>query len=224
MDQRTPGTMALAPSSLERLMIVLAIDTTVWTCSVALWENGQELAFQEVSSEKDQAAILPQLVQKVLGKALPDQVLVNLGPGSFTGIRVGLAFAKGLTMGLNIPLKGMDSFLTTFLCLNNPKDVLILIEAHRKDVFGRRFIQCNPEPPQSLIHEDIEKILKSPFPPAFAGSGLHPILDDLDYKEIVTPWRGAQQLACAYFNNPDKALEAKPFYMREAAVTLSQKT
>jgi tRNA threonylcarbamoyl adenosine modification protein YeaZ len=83
-------------------MKILAIDTTAWNCSVAFWENGQELAFHEEISERDQATLLPQLVKNSLGSSLPDQVIVNLGPGSFTGIRVGLSFAKGFAMGLDI--------------------------------------------------------------------------------------------------------------------------
>ena len=86
-------------------MKILAIDTASWNCSVALWEDGQELAFQEKKSERDQAALLPQLVKEVMGQHKVDQLIVNIGPGSFTGIRVGLAFAKGFAMGLRSSFK-----------------------------------------------------------------------------------------------------------------------
>ncbi|MBX9620593.1 MAG: tRNA (adenosine(37)-N6)-threonylcarbamoyltransferase complex dimerization subunit type 1 TsaB [Alphaproteobacteria bacterium] len=205
-------------------MKILAIDTTAWNCSVAFWENGQELTFHEEISEIDQAALLPQLVKDSLGNSLPDQVIVNLGPGSFTGIRVGLSFAKGFAMGLGIPLKGMDGFLTDFLCLNNQKDVLVLIEAHRKDVFGRRFIKGAPQQPQSLERQDIEKILISPSPPSLTGNGIHPFLDGLDFNEISSPWQGAQKLAIAFFKNPALFVEPHAFYVREADVSLFKKS
>lgn len=216
--------MALASPALERLMKILAIDTTAWNCSVAFWENGQELAFHEKVSERDQAALLPQLVKNSLGSSLPDQVIVNIGPGSFTGIRVGLSFAKGFAMGLDIPLKGMDGFLTDFLCLNNQKDVLILIEARRKDVFGRRFIDGTPQQPQSLEREDLKKILKTSSPPSLAGNGIHPFLDGLDFNEISIPWQGAQKLAFAFFKNPTLFVEPHAFYVREADVSLFKKS
>ncbi len=216
--------MALAAPPLERLMKVLAIDTTAWNCSVAFWENDKELAFHEEVSERDQAARLPQLVKDTLGTSLPDQVIVNLGPGSFTGIRVGLAFAKGFAMGLDIPLKGMDGFLANFLCLNNPKDVLVLIEAHRKDVFGRRFIDGIPQDPQSLKREDLEEILKTSSPPSLAGNGIHPFLDGLDFNETTISWKGAQKLAFAFFKNPTLAVEPQAFYVREADVSLPKKS
>lgn len=216
--------MALASPTLERLMKILAIDTTAWNCSVAFWENGQELAFNEEISERDQAALLPQLVKKSLGNSLPDQVIVNLGPGSFTGIRVGLSFAKGFAMGLDIPLKGMDGFLINFLCLNNQKDVLVLIEAHRKDVFGRRFIDGTPQQPQSLEREELEKILESSSPPFLAGNGIHPFLNGLDFTEISILWQGAQKLAFAFFKNPTLLVEPHAFYAREADVSLFKKS
>lgn len=216
--------MALASPTLERLMKILAIDTTAWNCSIAFWENGQELAFNEEISERDQAALLPQLVRKSLGNSLPDQIIVNLGPGSFTGIRVGLSFAKGFAMGLDIPLKGMDGFLINFLCLDNQKDVLVLIEAHRKDVFGRRFIDGTPQQPQSLEREDLEKILKNSSPPFLAGNGIHPFLDGLDFTEISIPWHGAQKLAFAFFKNPTLLVEPHAFYAREADVSLIKKS
>ena len=80
-------------------MRVLAIDTADWKSSVALWEDGQELSFQENTQERSQAALLPLLVKDVLGERKADLLLVNLGPGSFTGIRVGLAFAAGIFAG-----------------------------------------------------------------------------------------------------------------------------
>ncbi|HUX79050.1 MAG TPA: tRNA (adenosine(37)-N6)-threonylcarbamoyltransferase complex dimerization subunit type 1 TsaB, partial [Alphaproteobacteria bacterium] len=138
-------------------MKVLAIDTAAWKCSVALWEDGHELAFREQGSERDQAILLPQFVTEVMGQHTVDQLLVNVGPGSFTGIRVGIAFAKGLGMGLNLTVKGIDSFTATHVSLGSPDDVLILIEARRHDVFGKRFLQGSSQTPQSLTREDIEK-------------------------------------------------------------------
>nr|MBP9692023.1 tRNA (adenosine(37)-N6)-threonylcarbamoyltransferase complex dimerization subunit type 1 TsaB [Alphaproteobacteria bacterium] len=166
-------------------MKILALDTVGWHCSVALWENDRELSFQEGGSERDQAALLPQLVKEVLGDEKADQIVVNVGPGSFTGIRVGLAFAKGLAMGWNLPLKGIDSFTATYLSLDSQEDVLILIEARRQDVFARRYLKGLVQEPQSLTREDIEKILIQPHPPLLAGSGVHPFLEGVDFQECI---------------------------------------
>jgi tRNA threonylcarbamoyladenosine biosynthesis protein TsaB len=211
--------MALGSSALDRFMKLLAIDTTEWDCSIALWENGHELAFQEKSCERDQAALLPHLVKEIIDQQKIDQILVNIGPGSFTGIRLGIAFAKGLSMGWNIPLIGMDSFIATYASIETVEDVLVLIEARRMDVFGQRFLNGIPQEPQSLTRQDLETILTLSNPPLLTGSGLHPFLDGLIFKEATSPWRGAQKLAHVFFNNPELVSEPLPFYVREADVT-----
>ncbi len=211
--------VALGSSALDRFMKILAIDTAGWECSVALWEKDHEISFQEKSVDRENAALLPQLVKEVMGQQKIDELIVNIGPGSFTGIRLGIAFAKGLSMGWGIPLKGIDSFFATYACLEPAEDVLVLIEARRTDVFAQRFIRGIPQQFQSLTRSDLEKILLSSSPPLLAGSGLHPFLDGLIFKEALSPWRGAQKLAYAFFKNPEFVSEALPFYAREADVT-----
>lgn len=211
--------MALAPPKVEGLMKILALDTTGWVLSVTLWEDGRELAFLEDSQERNQAATLPQLVQEVLRETKIDHILVNTGPGSFTGIRLGLAFAKGLAMGWGLPLKGIDSFTATYMSLERQEDTLVLIEAHRQDVFAQFFQKKVPAPPQSLTREQIETMLESSSPPLLAGSGVHPFLDGLTFKEVISPWKGAQRLAYTFFKDPSLALDASPFYVREADVS-----
>ncbi len=204
-------------------MKVLAIDTAGWSSSVALWKDGQEISFQENSEERRQAAMLPHLVKAVLRNHKADLLLVNVGPGSFTGIRVGLAFAKGFSMGLGLPLTGMNSFMATYKSLNTHEDVLVLREAHRQDVFAMLFQKGTPHPPQSLTRKDIETILQSPSPPLLAGNGIHPFLDGLSFKEISSPWRGAQALAYTFFKDSTLASDPTPFYVRDADVSFPLK-
>mgnify|MGYP000084137532 CR=1 FL=1 len=221
MGKGTARAMAVDSSQMEGFMKILAIDTGGGSCSVALWEEGRELAFHEKTSERDQASFLPELVRKIMGQHKVDQVIVNVGPGSFTGIRVGLAFAKGLTLGLGLPLKGIDSFTAIYSGLSSPKDVLILIDARRPDVFGRRFLEGIPQLLQSYGRGNVEKILLSSSPPLLAGSGVHALFKSSHPHEIFSPWRGAQNLAHAFFQNPALATEPFPFYAREANVTFS---
>ena len=200
-------------------MNVLAIDTAGWICSVALWQEGQEVSFREERYDREQSAFLPRLVQEVIGQHKIDQILVNIGPGSFTGIRLGIAFAKGLSIAWGIPLKGLDSFKATYANLESAEDVLVLIEARRVDVFAQRFVNHLAQEPESLTRQEIEKILLSANPPLLAGSGVHPFLEGLVLKEALPLRQGAQQLAYAFFKAPESFSEALPFYLREADVT-----
>lgn len=205
-------------------MKVLAIDTAGWVASAALWEEGRELAFKENTQDRSQAALLAQLVKEVTGEHKVDKIIVNVGPGSFTGIRLGIAFAKGLAMGWKIPLIGMDGFTVTYLGIEPDDDVLILIEARRQDVYARRFQKGIPQTPCSLTKEDIEAILLAQNPPRLTGSGVHPFLEGLPFDEASSQFHGAQALAYAFFKSPQQGVEPSPFYVREADVTYSPRS
>jgi tRNA threonylcarbamoyl adenosine modification protein YeaZ len=203
-------------------MRILAIDTAGWVASVAVWEDGNEQSFLEDHADKGQASLLPDLVRKALGGKKVDQIIVNKGPGSFTGIRLGLAFAKGLAMGWNVPLKGLDGFRITYMNLEPLDDVLVLIESRRQDVYAQRFKKGIPENPLSLTRENLEEILSTKEQPVITGSGVNDLIADLQYTEIKSKLKGAQCLALAFFKGPEYFSDPLPFYVREADVSINQ--
>jgi tRNA threonylcarbamoyladenosine biosynthesis protein TsaB len=90
-------------------MIILAIETAIGTCGVALVKDGFVLAEITSAESHKQAELLPEMLGAVLDKAginFSDigKISVNIGPGSFTGIRIGLAFAEGIATAHKIPL------------------------------------------------------------------------------------------------------------------------
>lgn len=202
-------------------MKILALDTAQWVTSVALWEDGKELAFQETIQERDQAARLPSLVHSVLEDQIIDLILVNRGPGSFTGIRVGLAFAKGLSLGLGVPLKGIDGFTAMHQSLTTPDPVLILLDAHRKDVFGQLFQSGIIHPPQSYTREDVQSLLQETPSLLIAQKGIDSFLTDFSFQETTPLWKNARALAHTFFKDSSFAKPALPLYIREADVTIS---
>ncbi|VFP78929.1 tRNA threonylcarbamoyladenosine biosynthesis protein TsaB [Candidatus Erwinia haradaeae] len=94
-------------------MRILALETTVEACSVALLNNKNERFYFEQSSEKHAQRILP-LIQKLLQhekitlKQI-DAIAFSCGPGNFTGVRVGTSIAQGLALGSEIPLIGIST-------------------------------------------------------------------------------------------------------------------
>ena len=97
-------------------MRILAIDTATEACSVALWNDGTTFAHFELCPREHTQRILP-LVRAALADA--DVKLTDLdalafgrGPGSFTGVRIGIGIAQGLALGAELPMIGVSTLAT----------------------------------------------------------------------------------------------------------------
>jgi len=98
-------------------MKILAVDTTLAACSVAVISHGHVLAHVFERMERGHAEALAPMVEKAMASAqisfsALDRLGVTIGPGTFTGQRVGLAFMRGLRVALKIPLVGVTSLAT----------------------------------------------------------------------------------------------------------------
>lgn len=116
------------PDGRQRLdalaMIVLAFDCAVSGLGVAVLRDGVCLA-DRVQEGRDQAAQLLPAIAEVLRRAGIDRralslIAVTVGPGSFTGVRIGLSAARGLSLGLGVPLAGLST--TAVLAAQAPAD------------------------------------------------------------------------------------------------------
>lgn len=93
-------------------MRVLAIDTALNACSVALIENGAVLAMLSEPMQRGHAERIAPMAQEVMGQtafSTIDRIVVTTGPGSFTGVRVGLAFARATALALEVPCVGVST-------------------------------------------------------------------------------------------------------------------
>jgi tRNA threonylcarbamoyl adenosine modification protein YeaZ/ribosomal-protein-alanine acetyltransferase len=96
--------------------MLLAIDTCFHACSAALYDQDAVQASRYVEMERGHAEALGPMVAEVFAEAgvTPKQlstIAVTIGPGTFTGLRIGLAYAKGLGVALGIPVVGLNSLL-----------------------------------------------------------------------------------------------------------------
>lgn len=97
-------------------MRILAIDTATEACSVALWNDGTTFAHFELCPREHTQRILP-LVRAALADAGVkltdlDALAFGRGPGSFTGVRIGIGIAQGLALGAELPMIGVSTLAT----------------------------------------------------------------------------------------------------------------
>jgi len=90
--------------------MILAIDCSTAACTAALFgADGNLLAERHEEIGRGHAERLVPLTAELLGAHIPSEILVGVGPGSFTGLRVAIAAAHGMAIGWSIPLCGLDS-------------------------------------------------------------------------------------------------------------------
>jgi tRNA threonylcarbamoyladenosine biosynthesis protein TsaB len=104
---------------------ILCIDTATDVCTVALVENGNVIANIDSGNERSHAKQLAIFIEQVLKKANwkvseLSAVAVSKGPGSYTGLRIGVSTAKGLCYGANIPLISVSTLHA--MCYGVPKE------------------------------------------------------------------------------------------------------
>lgn len=133
--------------------LLLLIETSTEICSVALCKGVEIVSHREVNEPKSHARIIATLVEAVLAEGGVsigdcDAVVVSEGPGSYTGLRVGVSIAKGLCYGAGKPLIAISSLeLLARLAMAGTHDAVIvpMIDARRMEVYTAKYdLLCNP--------------------------------------------------------------------------------
>lgn len=125
---------------------ILAIDTATEACSVALLHNGQISALDELSPRTHTQRILP-MVDELLAKVSislkqVDALAFGRGPGSFTGVRVGVGIAQGLAMGADLPVVPISNLLAMAQAAYEKMgatSVVALIDARMNEVYFAQY-------------------------------------------------------------------------------------
>ena len=126
------------------MALILSIDTSTYGCSVALHDDAKRLACYELMTEKSSSAMLTLLIQNVVAQtgfrlADLDAVAVAKGPGSYTGLRIGVSTAKGLCFALDKPLVAVNTLLAMAAQIRHffPDTHLLcpMIDARRMEVY-----------------------------------------------------------------------------------------
>ncbi|HYE41843.1 MAG TPA: tRNA (adenosine(37)-N6)-threonylcarbamoyltransferase complex dimerization subunit type 1 TsaB [Caulobacteraceae bacterium] len=203
-------------------MIVLALDTALETCSAALLDGGTVLAARSEPMARGHQERLAPLVAELMAEAgvgfdALDRIGVTVGPGSFTGLRVGLAFAKGLGVALDRPVVGVGTLEA--LAAESAGFAAAVIDARRDQVYLQPFRDgAAAGPPEALGLGDARQRLIDidPLGPVvLIGSGA-PLLAQAFPAAEARDLRGVDPTALARLAaaaaEPDTA--PRPIYLR----------
>lgn len=121
-------------------MRTLVIETATAACSVALIENGTVVDARHEVVGRGHAERLVPMIGELADGGRADSVLVDCGPGSFTGIRVGIAAARGLGLGWGVPVAGYCSIeLMAAQAKERWPDFAVVMEGGHGEIFVQRF-------------------------------------------------------------------------------------
>lgn len=164
--------------------MTLGIDTSGNTCSVALLSEGLLLSEFSVNNKKTHSAMLLPMIDDLLCKAGfdisdLDLVAVSKGPGSFTGLRIGAATAKGIAQATNLPLVGVSALEALAYNLRDFGSLVCpIMDARRGEVYTAAYLFTDGEPktlipPEAMALSDLLNRLRAlEYEVIFLGDGV----------------------------------------------------
>ena len=206
-------------------MRLLAIDTALGACQAAVVDGDRVLAVRSEFMQRGHQERLGPLVQEIMSEAGLgfgdlDRIGVTAGPGSFTGLRVGLAFAKGLALARGIPCVGVGSLDALAASVPPPAPaVAAAIDGRRGQVYLRLFpAGGSPGEAEALELEDAARRLAAFAAPGglvLVGSGA-PLIAAARPEAAVLPLEAPDPLAVARLaaRAPGDAGPPRPIYLR----------
>lgn len=212
---------------------LLYIDTSAAVATVALSADGIVKAIRKHDNANEQAAVLNSMIDNVLAEASLnidniDAICVCAGPGSYTGLRVGLSTAKGIAYVKDIPLMLFNRLDLIAWSQNKEEPFAIALKARNGEYFFASYtdkgVQNNP--PQHLFEQDLMP---------YVTQGLFFVTDDADFsisqhKEVIdashslhmNSWiaHAEKRFSLSQF---DDLAYSEPFYLKAAYTTQSKK-
>ena len=201
------------------MSLILCIETGTDICSVGIARDGELISLRESDEGRDHAKRVGVFVDELLRETgvLPDEldaVAVGMGPGSYTGLRIGVSFAKGLCYGLNIPLIAVGSLdaLAEVAIEDNEAGILDvenwneavlcpMVDARRMEVYTRLFDAAGKplsEVSAEVVTEDTFADIRREKQLIIFGNGAakcREVMPDATYISITPSARGLARLA-----------------------------
>ena len=220
---------------------IILIETSTALCSAAIAEDGAVTAYRESSAPKAHASLTSVFIDEILKErgitlADCDAVCVSMGPGSYTGLRVGVSTAKGLCFGAGMPLLAAGTLDTLVAQAADMADdarfVIPMIDARRMEVYtavfenGRQITETAPE----IIDESSFAQYLEQGTCLFIGDGAGKCADVIKHPNarFCQCWPKASSMlqpAAQAYNEKrfEDVAYFEPFYLKEFVATVSKK-
>ena len=130
--------------------VILAFDTSSAACTAALFDGGKCIARRDEVIGRGHAERLVPMIAEMLDGRTAEKIIVGVGPGSFTGIRVAIAAAHGLAIGWNAELRGMSSLALLAAGVEGDGEVAAAVLGGHGELFVQQFNGGTAEPTSEL--------------------------------------------------------------------------
>lgn len=231
------------------MSLILCIETGTDICSVGIARDGELMSLRESDQGRDHAKQVAVFVDELLRETgvKPDEldaVAVGMGPGSYTGLRIGVSFAKGLCYGLNIPLLAVGSLeALTDVAIKDYEAGIIqvegwdeallcpMVDARRMEVYTQIFnsrCEAQSEVSAEIITEESFSQWRAKGKLVIFGNGAakcQEMLPDAIYIDVAPSARGLTRIAHQLFEagKTEDIAYFEPFYLKDFVVIPSKK-
>jgi tRNA threonylcarbamoyl adenosine modification protein YeaZ len=200
--------------------MILIIDTATAACSVALVDGASVIAERHEMIGRGHAERLLPMIEEMLAGRRPSAILVDCGPGSFTGVRVGIAAAHGLAIGWQAPLSGYSSLAAIAAASEETHDVAIALQGGHGQLFVQNFRYDPLTPLDELRSLTPAAAAAAVSAPVVLGSGAESLVKARGHGRAVEAFPRAADTMLL----PEKlrSLPARPIYGRPPDATPMQ--
>jgi tRNA threonylcarbamoyladenosine biosynthesis protein TsaB len=205
------------------------IDTAVKGCNIALFDENNILAKVQQPIERGHAeAILPlyENLMQSIDKTSQDieNVYVNVGPGSFTGLRVGLSVARFIGFSLDVPVHGVTSFQAFSAHVKGDQSRCVVVETKRSDFYVQMFDKNHDvlSDPQSISANDVATMLVDYPDCIITGDAVDRLITEVPNLTQETQQQemiSIDDVLMAIQSGDLKTIEPNAFYIRDADVS-----
>jgi tRNA threonylcarbamoyl adenosine modification protein YeaZ len=198
---------------LERYRVILAFDTSTPACTVALFAaDGHLFASRDEVIGRGHAERLVPLIAEMLAGHMPSQLLVGVGPGSFTGLRIAIAAAQGLGIGWDVPVHGMSSL--ALLAVGAPGDGLVAaaLSGGHGELFVQQFRRGHFKPTSDMLNLPATTAAEVIDAPLVVGTGAEALVAARGHGEVLPLLPAAAN--ALKLPRKLRSLEPRPLYAR----------